>query len=159
MLTPPKPFALFLGLALSFFSCTSDEAAPVSEKNAPTENCACESIFVGSYFFDGSEIWVVNESQLPLPPNNEFFSVNILWDENAILFKSEEFEFCPTPINVWTYSDLSLQDLHLHSCEALLQSAECFDEYHTLQLTVDEEFLNCALESEMAGFKFAVSVR
>jgi len=151
---------------LSIYSCTPQDENDIvnsSERRDDSisisiSDCSCEKIIIGTYFFDGTEIWVPNDSELPLQPGNDYFSIEILWEENSLIFKSEEIQFCKNPTKIWSYSDFALQDLSPADCQPISILSDTMDDQYSLRLKFDADFLPCAFESEMAGFKFAVSV-
>ncbi len=148
--------------SLLILSCQQDEhpaAQLTAALEAGTDECyRCNDIMTGSYFFDGNEIWVPNEGQLPLQPGNPYFSISDDWDAMTITFSSDEFRFCKKPPKVWTYAHPAYQDLWPYECLPDIGSVELSADNKTLTLHVDYGFLVCAFESNMAGFKFAIPI-
>ena len=159
---PKTLLAAMAAFFLFLISCKQDEpitAAPTAALATEGPVCyKCNDIMVGTYYFDGSEIWVPNDSQLPFVPGNPYFSVSDDWAAMTITFHSQEFRFCDRPPKVWTYAHPAYQDLWPYECTPDVSSAELSADRKTLTLHVDYAFLACAFESNMAGFKFAVPI-
>lgn len=125
-------------------------------QDGPEPCYRCQDLIIGTYFFDGTEIWIPNEAGNPLQPGNPNLSIEMDWSHDELVFRSEVKRFCAKPPKVWTYSDFNLQDLLLYECEPATLEVSISEGGHEMILAVDDSFLQCAFESEMAGFKFAI---
>ena len=162
-----KKLAVATAVTILFIaSCQTEEAMPIGEMTAslsmgtdePEPCYRCLDLVIGSYFFEGTEIWIPNAANSPMQPGNTHLSVEVDWDGNRVVFRSSEFRFCRRPPKIWTYADFNLQDLFLYECQPEWVSTSLSLGRHELTLVFDDGFLPCAFESEMAGFKFAVPV-